>query len=71
VNKTVTGPQLLALRRLPAPGEPPAERPRHAHRSTVQRLLDRGLIEEIEPGLYRRTVAGEELVRKAEALWPI
>ena len=67
----VTGPQLLALRRLPAPGEPPAERPRHTHRLTIERLLGLGLIEEVEPGLYRRTAAGDALVRKAEALWAI
>jgi len=67
----LTGPQMLALRRLPAPGEPPAERPRHTHRSTIDRLLDLGLIENVEPGLYRRTDSGEALVRKAEALWAI
>jgi len=67
----LTGPQLLALRRLPPPGAPPAERPRHTHRLTIERLVGLGLIEEVEPGLYRRTDRGEALVREAEALWAI
>jgi hypothetical protein len=52
-----------ALQKFSAPGEEPVGRPKWTRRSTINYLLGGRLIEEVSPGLYRRTEAGEEVVR--------
>jgi hypothetical protein len=55
----MTGPMRATLLRLPPPWETPQVRPKWTHRVTIERLLGLGLIEEVSPGLYRRTAAGQ------------
>jgi hypothetical protein len=55
----LSGPQRAALLRVAPAGAEPQARPRWTHRSTILALLSAGLIEEVSPGLYRRTPAGE------------
>ena len=46
------------LRDLPYPSEWPARCPRWTRQKTIACMLEQGLIEEPQPGFYRRTVAG-------------
>jgi 2-keto-3-deoxy-L-rhamnonate aldolase RhmA len=55
----LTDPVRRALRRLPSPDEQPIVRPKWMHLKMIERALKLGLIEEVSPGLYRRTAVGE------------
>ena len=58
-NVTNLTPRLLrVLAHLPYPGESPMPCPKRTQKKTIARMLERGLIEEPRPGLYRRTVVG-------------
>ena len=52
-------PRLMrVLAYLPYPGESPMPCPKRTRKKTIALMLERGLIEELRPGLYRQTEAG-------------
>ena len=61
--RSVTGPQLMALRGIGAPGTAATPRPKHVHATTMWRLEELGMVEmSVGPDqtpLWRRTQAGE------------